>query len=187
MKLSAFFCLCLFIILLFGADTPVSADVYQFVDETGATHYTNDPASIPEQYQNSVNIKGEIRYLEPLESPTSTGTGYQSASTPDRTQQPQESLGETGALKDKELAFNNEFQALEEEREMLNKARQQAKTNEEILKNNEQITEFNTRLKDFHQRLQAFREEVREHNKQVMKDMEQKMEQYRTEQEAQED
>lgn len=185
MKLSAFFCLCLLLILLFSTNSPVSAELYQFVDGKGETHYTNDPATIPKQYQNSLKRQGEIIYWEePVEPDTSTNSSYQEDSnTEDTKPAPEKQKGLSGtdadSLKAKELAFDNEFQTLKEERALLDKAKQEAKTKEEIENYNDQTNDFNIKYKDFVQRRQAFKNEVKEYNNQVMNDMEQKLNQHK--------
>ena len=62
MKLLIFFCVSVMVMLLFIANGPVPAEVYQFTDDNGETHYTNDATSIPRQYQDDMQVEGETVY-----------------------------------------------------------------------------------------------------------------------------
>jgi hypothetical protein len=202
MKRSTPICLFLAVIILLWAVCPASAEIYQYKDESGNTHYTNDPVAIPRQYQKDVRMQGEtVTYPgEEAEasSPESTGgqeetgavdqetgdSGGQEPPADGQAQQPRGDLTDVDALKARETAFNNEFKALQEERIRLDEAMKKAKTQEDREKINAATVEFNLKFKDFHQRRQSFKEEVTKYNEQVRQDMEQKLEQYKAEQAA---
>ncbi len=187
MKLSAMFRVCLIAIISFSACSSAFAEIYQFTDEGGETYYTNNPTNIPRQYQDSLYIEGEIIYQEPIPSASSNNGNDQSASTTDKAGESQQGFNGIGTLKAEELSFDNEFQALQEERKLLDKAQQEADTREEILDSNAKIEAFNEKFKDFHQRRQAFQEKVRKHNEQVMKEMEERLKEYKARQASQGD
>ncbi|MEW6079517.1 MAG: DUF4124 domain-containing protein [Thermodesulfobacteriota bacterium] len=206
MKQSTPLSLALAIIIIVWAAYPASAEIYQYKDDSGNTHYTNDPVGIPKQYQKNVNIQGEtVIYPEgsaeaPLpESVTNqeaagdqeeagdqeaeTG-GDQGRPATGQVRQPQGNLNEVDSLRARETAFNDEFKALQEERRLLDEAMKKAKTKEDLEKVNEATVQFNLKFKDFHQRRQTFKEEVAKYNDQVKQDMEQKLEQYQADQAA---
>jgi chromosome segregation ATPase len=185
--------------MLLWAAYPVSAEIYQYKDESGKTHYTNDPVGIPKQYQKDVHIQGEtVTYPEEpaeesspeiIDTKEETGTGDQEtekAPAGGQVKQPQPggNSSEVDALRAQEEAFENERKALLEERAQLDEAMKKAKTKEDIEKVNAATIEFNLKSKDFQTRRQAFKEEVTKYNEQVRKDMEQKLQQYKTDQAA---
>lgn len=186
MKLSAFFCLCLMVIMLFSIDNPVSAEIYQFTDENGNTYYTNDPVSIPNQYRDCLNVEGEIVvYGDPGDEDqpaSSTDSSDQEAAITGKTQPSTGSLSETEAFRAREIAFNNEFKALQEERKLLDQAKHEADSSDKREELNAATINFNNKYKDFHRRRQAFKEEVRLYNEQVREDMKKKLEQFKVEQ-----
>ena len=184
MRRSLFFCLCLAATLIFCINAPVSAEVYKFTDESGETHYTNDPGSVPRQYRDDVEVEGET-IVYPDEDYTSdedTNGDY-----PEERARPQTNSGEVGDLQARQKAFDDEFKALEEERTQLDKAMKKAETREELEEINTQTMEFNNRYRDFHMRRKAFKEEVKAYNEQVRQDMEKRLEDYKNRQTSQDD
>jgi hypothetical protein len=62
--------------LLLGIASPVSAELYRWVDSAGVTHYTSDRAAIPEQYRSAAKEIGHpsARAPQPTASPASPTT-----------------------------------------------------------------------------------------------------------------
>jgi len=184
MKLSAFFCICLLLVVLLFAGNPVSAEIYQFTDESGETHYTNDATSVPNQYRNDVDIQNETvtygDYYDDYEDEDEyDDEGDDEGDDEDSGEKSQGNLSETEELKARETAFANQSEDLKAEHAMLLEAREEAGSAQEVEDINTEIAEFNKRYKDWRQERKAFKKEVKAYNEQVRQEMEQELEAYK--------
>ena len=180
MKRSACLCLGLMMTLVLSAGNPVSAEIYHYMDKNGETHYTNDAASIPKQYQKQLQVKGETVVYpdETAEPETTTDTTATKPPAEGKIKKTGGNLSEVEALKAQKEAFDNESKALQEERDQLDQQMKNARTRADVDKVNAATEALNARIKDFKQRRKAFDEQVLQYNKQVKKDMEEKLKKY---------
>jgi len=154
------------------------------------THYTNDPGSVPRQYRDDTDIKGEIGSYSYSDEDYDDDEGYNQETDLEESEdmeQPQTNSGQISDLKARQEAFNKEFKALEEERALLDKAMRNAEGRDELEAVNAKTQEFNNRYKDFHMRRKAFKTEVKKYNEQVRQDMENRLKEYKEKQTSQND
>lgn len=155
---------------LFAASA--GAELYEYTDQSGVTHYTNDASTIPEKYRPQTRSTSETPAKPAKNKPENT-VGQHKDQAEKKGPAPKIS---GKALKDqrdqmvqKKEALNQRFEKLLEEKEKLAAQREKLSKDSEIKAYNQKVQALNQKIKAYQQKEQALKAEIEAYNKKIQK------------------
>ena len=160
--------------LLLILAVPATAEFYEYVDNKGITHFTDNRSTIPPRYQSQIEQYAEI-------APPHTGTKKAVAPKPgaapsvdvhsnindELAAKPAEisKLAEKQKiLLDKKQALNRKFEMLMAEKQALEKRRETITDKREMVRHNLQVREINQKIRKFKISEKQFLNEINNFN-----------------------
>ena len=156
-------------LLLFIA-IPVTAEFYEYVDNKGITHFTDNRSTIPPQYQSQIEQYGE---RVPLHTGTKKAVARKPGVAPsvdvhsniddELAAKPAEiaKLAEKQKiLLDKKQVLNQKFEVLMAAKQTLEKKRETITDKREIIRHNLRVREINQKIRNFKRNEKQFLNEI---------------------------
>lgn len=137
---------CLGLIIVFSLALPASAEFYQYVDTRGITHFTDNPSTIPLQYQSQVALP-----------PTQTEPPIKIPALEKLTR-------EKKMLLEKKDALDRKFEFLTAEKARIEKTRRTLTDDSDIALYNQLVKEINEKIQKFKKEEKRFMLEIKRYN-----------------------
>jgi len=160
--------------LLLILSLPATAEFYEYVDNKGITHFTDNRSTIPPQYQSQIEQYGEKvsrQRLTKKDFPRKTGNApsvdVRSDIDDELAAKPAEisKLAEKQKiLLDKKQALNKKFELLMTEKQALEKRRETITDKREIVRHNIRVREINQKIRKFKKEEKGFKSEIERYN-----------------------
>ena len=143
---------------------PSHAEFYQYVDNKGIIHYTDNISTIPAAYQSQVGQRHETNKLPPsvpypefekkapVELKTTSIENYQTRKS---------------KLLDKMKALDNRFEQLVAEKQHVEQSKKDADNKENIIRYNQRVREVNEKIRRYRQEEKLLMAEIQEFNESI--------------------
>ncbi len=171
-------------VFLLALPAAVQAELYQYKDQEGVVHFTDDYGRIPEKYRSQVKTHEST---EPEPEKAEQETGRRSSNPEQAGEQEKEEAagkeslegsltegGETASLQQKREALvqkkeklNSAYKSLAEEKKQLEARREELSGDEEIEEYNTRVNELNRKIKQYRKEEEALKAEINKYNQQI--------------------
>jgi len=148
------------------------AELYHYTDQSGITHYTNDPATIPEKYRPQSKSTHETPTEAPKNKPENAVQPHKGAAAKKgpAPENPGKALKkQRDQLIQKKEALSQRFEDLLQEKEKLAGRREELSKDSEIKAYNQEVQALNQKIKNYQQEEQALKAEIEAYNKKIQK------------------
>lgn len=154
----------LFSLLLLIVPWPAAAEFYQYVDSKGITHFTDNPSTIPPQYQSQIDDHQEVfknreeSYASGQGGSETDGTGLFYEIKPDREPAYDASSPEISELAEKQKTLLNRKQLLNQTYETLMDEKRTLEKNRQLIEDEESAEAYNRKVKEINEKIRKYKE-----------------------------
>jgi len=163
--------------LVFLCAITAQAELYQYTDQNGVVHYTDNYPAIPEQYRPQVDAQEETP-PEPQKTEPQKAQSENPASQPedpgqkdpgglDKTAGDDATRHKGAALAERKKKLDQTYEALMEEKKALDAQAGELTGKDEIRAYNEKVAQLNEKIKQYQEKRQALKTEIEAFNKGV--------------------
>ncbi len=153
MKIIVFSLCCLFYFVLHAT---AGGEYYQYVDDSGVKHFTENYAEVPDQYKPQIKIHKEINTPE-------TKSQQNPEQKPDQTSDKKSALFSAESLVVQKDDLNKEYNAIIEKRKILTLKKETMGQ----IEYNKQATQLNADIQAYQEKRNVYEQRVEEYNKQI--------------------
>ena len=148
------------------------AEFYQYTDDNGVVHYTDDYSTIPKPYQTQIDAHPET----PKDSPSQAGgteeknIGQTEDAQSDKQFSPEalEQLArQREELVEKKEQLDQQYEELLEEKEALESSRKEMSDEAEIKTYNQKVQALNEKINQYHEKESALKTKIEAYNKRI--------------------
>lgn len=177
MRVTALWVMLLALLVIAG---PGFAELYQYKDQNGVTHYTDDLGNVPEKYRQDMETRPEIPNSSRIREVDIQGAGSQNAAKPDDAGQMAPDQNKNAKLSEKAKKLADQQAELLQEYEQIQSRRQELVDNpppesasrEQKRVYSQKVRELNERMESYKQKAKAFEKKVEAFNAEVGKQTE---------------
>ena len=160
------------VLAVFLLTVSAGAELYEYTDQSGVTHYTNNPASIPEKYRSRAQSTPETS-AAPSKNKADDTVQQEKGKTAKKGPAPEKSEKALTEKRDqliqKKEALDQRFENLMQEKEKLAAQREKLSKDSEIKAYNKKVQALNQKIKNYQQKEQALKAEIQAYNKKIQK------------------
>ncbi|MFO7840236.1 MAG: DUF4124 domain-containing protein [Desulfosalsimonadaceae bacterium] len=138
---------------------PASAEYYQYADEDGNLHFTDNMAEVPEKYRTEIEKHRSVKKEKTsgISAADKRGRSAEQA-VPDAKTLDGKLKIEAGKLEKERQRLQKDFQKIQEEKENLLEQAEEEMTAEERRAYQDRVRELNSRIDKYHEKRERFQE-----------------------------
>ncbi|MCF8035350.1 MAG: DUF4124 domain-containing protein [Desulfobacteraceae bacterium] len=149
------------------------AELYQYTDSDGVTHFTDDSSEVPEKYRQDMESRPEIESM-PVQGQDGKDSDFDKKKAPDESGAEKVSGDEKKAadltekaesLSAKHKELTKEYEQIKEKREkMVNNPPEESASDEQKYEYSQKVRELNKRIESYKEKAEAYEKKVESFN-----------------------
>lgn len=160
--------------LIFLCTGTAQAQLYQYVDQNGVVHYTDNYATIPEQYRSEATASPEARSEPRNPQAAATDDPDRATDGPGEKEQAEASDKNGNArqqeweqLMERKKQLDQTYENLLKEKEALDARSEEISKEDEIKAYNQEVKQVNEKIRQYREKEKALRSDIDQYNERI--------------------
>ncbi len=146
----------------------VHAEFYQYTDQSGVVHYTDDYSTIPEQFRPQASAISQVpKDLSPPQADQSQSLDASEINTGSTGDQADNLQGKRKELVKRQETLHQQYKILLNEKEKLEARGGELSKKSEVQAYNKQVRQLKEKIKTYQEKVSALESEIQKYNKRI--------------------